>query len=197
MSITSDAPPALLSRKLKRLVETLAKEFADKQRGHCARVDHLSPMESQTACRELRALDVADLKTYVLTSERAPALLDLELGIFADHAIELRNRKHTSLCLFVPSDLLDVTASSLGNSFAPFDLPAFLRVVKDELYHRLPDTVFEQVGSVMRQMKGGARVSREEEIDYLSAILDAPTPETVGAELWRVGLIPRFCGRVH
>ncbi len=179
------APP--LSRKMQRLIERLASEFDGKLPGHCVRVDHLSAEEARSAGMGLRSVMSANAETYVLSHDQQD-----DLQIPSDRAIELRNRKRSGLCLFVPADLQDVAVSSLGNSFAPFDLPEFLRRLVDELQNDIPRDVKPYVNAVFRQLRGTARVPVEDEIDYLSAILDNPTLETAGAELWRVGLIPDY-----
>jgi len=186
--ITDDPSVTLpMSRKMQRLIERLAREFAGKQVGHCVRVDHLSADDARFACAGLRALEPEETETYVLSHDQQD-----DLHIPSDRAIELRNRKRSSLCLFVPADLQDVAVSSLGNSFAPFDLPGFLRSLADDLHDEIPRDLKSYVAAVFRQLRGAARVPVEDEIDYLSAILDSPTLETAGAELWRVGLIPDF-----
>ena len=191
---STSTPAAPLSRKIHRLVQCLRAEFSGKETGHCVRVDHLTGDEARTACHALRELcaaeNSAEIETYVLASDdkKAPALD--ELSLYADRAIELRNRKKTGLCLFLPADLRDMTASSLGNSFAPFDMSAFLKSAAQELTNQIPDELKREVQSVLSQLRGRAAVPAEQEIAYLSAALDSPDTETIGRELWRVGLIP-------
>ena len=183
----AQGPP--LPRKLEELVTRLIAEFADKQLGHCVRVDHLSADDGLTCCRALQVRLPASVTALVLSHEAQDAL-----HVPADKAIELRNRKRTSLCLFVPATLQDAAVSSLGNSFSPFDLALFLRILSETLRSQVPDDLSEMIGAVLRQLRGSARVPVEDVIGFLSAVLDAPLPETVGAELWRVGLIPDFSG---
>jgi len=183
----SEIAPPRLTRKLESLVAELTAEFEDKQVGHCVRVDHLSAEDGLACCRALQEQLPEGVAAYVLSHDRQDAL-----HVPADKAIEIRNRKRTSLCLFVPATLQDAAVSSLGNSFSPFDLPLFLRTLADGLRVQIPDDLSEMVGAVLRQLKGSARVPVEDVIDFLSAVLDAPQPETVGVQLWRVGLIPDF-----
>jgi DNA phosphorothioation-dependent restriction protein DptH len=193
-----------LSRKMRGLVQALAREFSGKSPGHCVRVDHLTATDGIQACLSLRRLLAelgrdGDVSTYVLAHDEQD-----EVQIPADRAIELRNRKSSSLCLFVPASLQDAAVSSLGNSFSPFDLPALLLRLAEELRCDLPGCIEAEVNAALRQLRGSARVPVEEVIDYYSAVLDEPDLETVGRELWRIGLIPdltqdlaEFCRRVE
>ena len=184
-----------LSRKIKRLVRCLRAEFDNKQVGHCVRVDHLTASEARTACKALHELCAKDnpvrIETFVLASDVKNTVVPDEFSLYADRAIELRNRKRASLCLFLPANLRDMTASSLGNAFAPFDMTAFLKDTVQVLINEIASTELKRdVQSVLRQLRGRASVPAEQEISYLSAVLDLPEAKTVGLELWRVGLVP-------
>ncbi|MCX6378503.1 MAG: hypothetical protein NT023_03365, partial [Armatimonadetes bacterium] len=183
-------PDKHIDRKLQALVERLTEDFTDKQVGHCIRVDYLSHEEGVLSCQKFRDLwrDAErehDVTAFVLTSGEPD-----EIHIPSDRAIEIRNRKSSSLCLFVPADMKDVAVSSLGNSFSPFDISSFLKNLREHLRAEIPEPIADEVNAALRQLRGGAAVSVEQVIEFLSTVLDNPTLETVGIELWRIGLIP-------
>ncbi|MGC4042256.1 MAG: ATP-binding protein [Armatimonas sp.] len=174
-----------VSRKIASLVRQLSTQFNGKLLGHCIRVDHLSAEECQEACAAIRALLPSNVDAYVLSHDQID-----DWHIPADKAIEIRNRKRTSLCLFIPATLQDVAVSSLGNSFSPFDLPSFLRRLIEELRSEIPNELMHPVAAVLRQLKGSARVPVEDIVCFLGSILDSPVTPTVGEQLWQVGLLP-------
>src|SRR4051812_37283859 len=101
------------------LAELVQAELAGTEEGHCARVDFLDRDESHAICQVLRASPAGAsgaLAVFVLRGGPAPEGTDLsEILISTDQAIERRNRKQERLCLFVPADIVDAAASSLGN----------------------------------------------------------------------------------
>jgi hypothetical protein len=174
----------MLEKLLNELAEQITEEFRDRETGHCLRVDNLSPDVCGRLCTQLRT-SAHRFQTFVLAEEPRS---DQELR--PDQAVELRNGKNSSLCLLVPANLSQVTASSLGNSFSTFAFNRFLEKVERTLQSRLPAEIATLAGTVGRQLKGRAAVSREDMIDYLLSLQTSPSPEAAGRELWRVGLIP-------
>lgn len=169
-----------------RLAEALRKELARAAVGHCLRVDHLSRDNGQVVCQKMRGHLPADSLAFVLSSGSPQG------GIFLrpEEAIEMRNRKRAKLCLFVPADLVDAAASSLANAFAAFDLQGCFRRVVEELRERLPEEARAVAQRARGVLRGRGRPSAEDEADYLSSVLEDPSVERAGAELWRLGLIP-------
>jgi DNA phosphorothioation-dependent restriction protein DptH len=167
------------------LVEAIRVEFQHRSIGHCLRVDNLTDETAHRVCRELRGSSAVSFETYVLggSTEEADTLRP-------DQAIELRNRKESSLCLIVPAGLGHVTASSLGNSFASFDLTKFLHGMAERLEHSFPDAVRLILRRVRVQLKGRASVSQEDLIEFYLRAKENPDASAIGRELWRVGLIP-------
>jgi len=133
----------------------------------------------------VRCIEFHRILAYVLSLEPAGSA-----EIRADQAIELRNQKETGLCLIVPAGLGDLTASSLGNSFATFDFNRFLQAVAERLEHGLNNDVQSWVRRIRSQLKGRASVSHEDLIGFYLQIKDASDAAIIGRELWRVGLIP-------
>lgn len=172
---------------VKHLADAVLREFATTEIGHCLRVDYLRADDAQDACRLLRELaGQAEIRAHVL---EAPGV-DPELAISTEEAVELRNRKTCRLALFVPAGLVDTTASSLTNSFASFDLDRCFKLCSASLLDRLPDEISGLVRQCLGALRGTARPTAEARADYLAAVSEQPALETVGRELWRVGLIP-------
>src|SRR2546426_4926033 len=106
-------------------VELLAREIVarlkDTEPGHCARVDFLNRAEAQRICQYIMQQQlVQEVVFHILASNESHMKTDT-IFITTDKAIELRNRKHERLCLFIPSDLVDASYSSIANSFALID----------------------------------------------------------------------------
>src|SRR5712691_8290182 len=97
------------------LADEILKLFVDTALGHCARVDYLErveAVETYTAIRNRVALGTLAVRILAGVENRSAD----DLYISTDQAIEIRNRKAQRLCLFVPTDLVDATASSLANA---------------------------------------------------------------------------------
>ncbi len=174
----------MLENLLHELADQIAEEFQNRDKGHCLRVDNLDNDICAKLCTQLRST-APGFDTFVLSE--APAA---DQEVRPDQAVELRNGKDASLCLLVPANLSQVTASSLGNSFSSFAFNRFLERVERVLLSNLPQEIGALAGTVRRQLKGRAAVCREDMIDYLLSLKTSPSPESAGRELWRVGLIP-------
>lgn len=170
---------------LDKLVEALAEELAGKELGHCERLDYLSRDEALYACRHLRESASDPVQTFVLGDGG-----DGDLGITSDQAIELRNRKGSVLCVIVPADNRDPAASSLGNSFKPFDVQGFLRGLADRLRSELRPEFTEAVRVIRQQFRGRSRPSTEHEVEFLDRVRQCSSVEEIGRHLWMVGLAP-------
>ena len=173
-----------LNMKIACLATAISKELQGRKSGHCLRIDYLSKSECRQACVELREISEEDVQSFVLDE------FEDALTIPVDRAIELRNRKMGRVCIFVPADLQDVAVSSLGNSFSVFPLSKFLKATVDDLRKTLDSPFAKYVDVVFRQLKGGASVSDEKKIEYLSSLHYDDSWEAIGTNLWRVGLIP-------
>lgn len=175
----------MLQNLVPQLVEAIGAEFQHRSPGHCLRVDNLPPETAIRLCSALRGSSPVDFETYILSS--GPHSADT---LRPDQAIELRNRKESSLCLIVPAGLGHVTASSLGNSFANFDLGKFLHATAERLERGFSDDVQLLLRRVRAQLKGRASVSQEDLIEFYLQATESPDPASIGRELWRIGLIP-------
>jgi hypothetical protein len=174
----------MLENLIGELTTAIAGEFAGRKAGHCLRVDNLKPESAYRLCDSLGQMR-ATFATYVLSVDpRKP------VEIRADQAIEMRNQKGTGLCLLVPAGLGDLTASSLGNSFATFDLRRFLQFIVERLERGFSAEIQASVRRIRLQLKGRASVSHEDLIGFYLSIKSAPDSSAIGRELWRVGLIP-------
>lgn len=179
--------PLLCDRLAKALVENLKGAEA----GYCLRVDHLDSTDANCLCRKMReGITASGVETWVLsTCDRGDPL-----EITPERAIELRNRKQVRLALLVPAGVMDVASSSLTNSFASFDLQAFWREAAKDLLLGLPEDLQVMVRRVVSTLRGVMVPRIEQQTDYLASVIADPTPRQVGAEIWRVGLIPDFGG---
>jgi DNA phosphorothioation-dependent restriction protein DptH len=175
----------MLHNLIPELVEAIRAEFQHRSLGHCLRVDNLPPETARQLCCVLRESSGVNFEAYLLGSGAPDAD-----ALRPDQAIELRNRKESSLCLIVPGGMGHVTASSLGNSFASFDLGKFLHETAERLEHSFPDDAQLRLRRVRAQLKGRASVSQEDLIEFYLQAKDRPEPSSIGRELWRVGLIP-------
>jgi DNA phosphorothioation-dependent restriction protein DptH len=171
------------------LADRVVAELADATVGHCIRVDHLERKLAHELNDAARGRAPADVETYVLSTSTEDG------SISHQRAIELRNRKRSKLCLFVPGDVGGNQVSSLENSFAAFDLEgAFHRIGRD-LEEQLSPPVRMLVKRVRSQLTGSLRVNAEQWLDLLGHVVEAPI--RLGAELWRVGLIPDTSGELE
>ena len=170
-----------------RLAEVLGSDLRSKEIGHCVRVDYLSRIDAIAACSALQALGIHDLEALVIAREPADAR---EADV--DRAVELRNAKSCRLCVFIPIGFSEAASSSLANAFSPFDLKGFLKAFAEELRDQLPSSLRDYVTEMRRRFRGLLRPQVEEEIDYYAALVDDPSAEVAGRELWRVGLVPEL-----
>lgn len=177
------------------LAESLLARLHGVTHGHCARVDYLTGADAIAVCRALRAAapaSVPDLAAYVLGAA-APSQDAGNLYITTDRAIELRNRKATILCLFVPADLVDAAFSSLANSFELIDGRQLQQDALALLRRELPLEAEQVARTVFTRVRLSPRASDDQRLDFASAAqrhaLDGSL-SSAGRELWRVGLIP-------
>src|SRR6201986_3767295 len=110
----------MLEQLLDELTEQLVEEFNGRDKGHCLRVDNLGLDSCSTLCAQLRRTSTT-FQSFVLAEQPQN-----DQEVRPDQAVELRNGKDASLCLLVPANLSQVTASSLGNSFSTFAFNRFL-----------------------------------------------------------------------
>ena len=119
------------------LADAIAHELIGTEPGHCARVDFLERDQAQAICEEFsKQAILPQTSLHILT--RDPEQTTNPRYITTDRAIELRNRKTSRLCLFVPSDMVDAAFSSLANSFALIDGRSLYRKVLRQLVDNLP-----------------------------------------------------------
>jgi len=131
-----DDPPATTSAdddsirriRAERLADVIAADSGAAGAGHMVRVNHLDRDEARRVGDALRRLVHAagSLHVALLVGQGGG---HHETTMTTDRAVEFRNRKAGSLCLFVPANLVDAAASSLGNSFAEIN--------GEDLYGRL------------------------------------------------------------
>jgi DNA phosphorothioation-dependent restriction protein DptH len=182
--------------KIALLTEAILKEIRGAGRGHCARIDFLELDDVLLLCQQLRESDEAQRGTiFQILATGREQVADNPLFILPDRAIELRNRKIGRFCLFIPAGSVDATASSLANAFAPIDGRQLYETALRDLQRRLQErsaAVAAQVRTVFSHLRNWPGLSHERRLDFVAAafthVLNG-TPERIGLELWRVGLI--------
>jgi len=179
------------SRLYDLLADGVVRAMTGTDDGHCARVDYLSAEEAEAVCRSLRARS-AEFTSYVLGEGADQSGANADLYCTTDVAVEMRNRKRGRLCLFVPIGLVDATISSLGNSFAGIDGRTLYGDAEQHILRELAPSTRATVDAIKRQLRGTARTSQGARLDFILAAerhQHAGTLDTLGLELWRVGLI--------
>ncbi|MEO7021435.1 MAG: ATP-binding protein [Ktedonobacteraceae bacterium] len=177
-------------------VELLAHEIVARlqntETGHCSRVDFLDRVTAQSVCEYILSHHlVQGVSLHILGSNEAQSKANT-LFILPDKAIELRNRKQASLCLFVPADLVDAAYSSIANSFALIDGRALQTLVLKQVQERLSPELATVVRAVFAKSRDFSGVSEEQKLDFALAVfrrMQSGEAELSGLELWRVGLI--------
>ncbi|KAA9374842.1 DUF87 domain-containing protein [Microbispora cellulosiformans] len=166
-----------------RIAGHLGSRLAQRQPGHCVRVDDLSTVDAHAVADEVERHRI-ECQVHVLAhlEPRHP----LEIG--ADRAIELRNRKGRPLLLLVPAGA-GHAASSLDNSFEPLPLITLLTTVTETLEKELSATAVAALVNEVKRVLGRTR-QVETWARFLGAVAADPSVHTVGRELWQVGLVP-------
>jgi hypothetical protein len=177
-----------LSRDLLiQLALTLTRRLSEAEVGHCMRVDHLAPEDAATVVADAVSHLTGDRSLLrLLVAERGSH----EFGISVEEAVELRNRKQFRLCLVVPAGFSDAAVSSLGNSFAQFDVGGFFRDEATRILEELPGAERQAARRVRDMLHGPTEIAPEHWADYLARVKKEVGLEAMGLALWRVGLIP-------
>lgn len=166
------------------LVEAIADELermlAGAVDGHCVRVDDI---EEELATRLAGDLTVRAPGVDVLILRSRPGG---PREVAPERAIELRNRKLRPLLLLVPLGE-GSAASSLDNSFERRPALDIFTAVEGELRRRLSES---PVRDAVAQLRFARRGQAEAWAEFLSELCVAPHTETLGRNLWRIGLIP-------
>ncbi|WP_164689339.1 ATP-binding protein [Herpetosiphon llansteffanensis] len=170
----------------KILIERL--EYTDI--GHCIRIDNFSHDISfdlyNIMCENCRERDI-DL--YILSSNKS--YTDPKY-ITTDRAIELRNRKKSKLCLFIPVDMIDAAFSSLANSFEPIDGGWIQKKVIENIYNKLSNEAKSIIRNIERVFKSPLYLSVDRKLLFYSNIYQRDQKQEldlIGFDLWQVGLI--------
>ena len=173
------------------LADVIAEELDDVDEGHCVRVNHLDEGLAREVMARLSERELPHVHARIL-EPRGEA--SDPLAVSADQAIEMRNRKEGVLCLFVPAGAHDSAASSLGNSFSSLDGPDLIRkaygAFKDCQGTENAERVVE---AVRRQTTSRFRPTQTELLELALAAQNRAEhgeANSIGLELWRVGLIP-------
>ncbi len=173
------------------LADAIAYELTGTEPGHCARVDFLERDQAQAICEEFsKRATLPQTSLHILTRDRDQTTNPRY--ITTDRAIELRNRKTSRLCLFVPSDMVDAAFSSLANSFALIDGRSLYGKVLHQLVDTLPAQAQRIVRDVFAYLRAPLRASDSQKLAFCSALADRAESEDLdraGLDLWRVGLI--------
>ncbi len=183
--------------RVELLAQAVMDQIAKVEIGHCARVDFIGRAEVEQVSQQLLQIMPPKKRfaVHILTTTQKAQTAVNSLSITADRAIEIRNRKEQSLCLFIPDDLLEAGYSSIANSFALIDGRALYASVLRKAQRLLTQTSLDgsaRVKAVFAQLRGMPGLSDERRLDFaLTAYRHAVNGklEQLGLELWRVGLI--------
>ncbi len=177
-------------------IELLAQEIVARlhntSAGHCARVDFLRRTDAIRVCEFIRKHQLASEILFRILIAPDEQKKKRSFLITPDKAIELRNRKRECLCLFIPSDLVDTSSSSIANSFALIDGRALQPLMFKQVVAKLPLDLHPMVRAVSTRSRGIVGVSEEQRLDFALAALrrvQSGESASIGLELWRVGLI--------
>ncbi|MDT0164503.1 ATP-binding protein [Actinotalea sp. AC32] len=174
MSTPHDLLTDLLADQLEHLMDGA-------EPGHCVRIDDVDAGLADRLCLTTRTR----LPGVAVRVLRATAKEDHD--IVAERAIELRNRKQHACLLLVPAGE-GHAASSLDNSFMRVPVLDIYQDTEGSLLERIADA---QVREVVRRNKRWLRGQhREAWAEFLAELCADPSSTTLGANLWRVGLIP-------
>jgi DNA phosphorothioation-dependent restriction protein DptH len=181
------------TQRIEHLADLVLKRLTGAAAGHCVRINYLRADEAQSVCehiREHRCGEIPDLHVYLLAARGSDPVDDV--SITADRAIELRNRKVGCLCLFVPSDLIDATASSLGNSFAEIDGRQLHRQALDRVRNGLGEEALQRFRAINAELTNTTWASDDDKLELAFNIAEREHVgelDQAGFDLWRVGLI--------
>lgn len=163
------------------LVGHLANFMDSAEPGHCVRIDDVAPSLGPTLVGALRQR----LPGVAVNVLRADPATDIEIP--PQKAIELRNRKLQACLLLVPAGE-GHAASSLDNSFKRIPMLDLFSQADLSLLSELTDEALLEAARRLR--RSVARTDREAWAEFLAAIVEDPTEQTFGENLWRIGLIP-------
>ncbi len=165
------------------LTNLMIEQLKNMTLGQCLRIDDINEVTAHGL--------VAGLKEIAQGSDiycLGPANSSDGVTISAENAIERRNRKVQPLLLFVPVGQ-GHAASSLDNSFSRESFVSLLTRAAEKLDASLAKTeIFKSVRAAKKLVK--AKVSADQWADFLSTLVDSPTDDNFGRELWQIGLVP-------
>ena len=169
------------------LAEIILNRLKQTSLGHCARIDYLGRRESTVLCQHLseKGRDI-DLAARVLVSNANAGTGD-EYVVTTDQAIELRNRKQTRVCLFVPGDMVDAAFSSLANSFELIDGRELHSMVLTKAVSELPSGTQQIWRAVSQRLRRPLNVSVDRQLDLVGALADLSETralEQAGLAIW-------------
>ena len=165
------------------LAEQVTNRMEGKDTGHCLRLDHIGLSDAHQVVQMIVEQNPS-FEIWILRAD------DQELDdyeIHTERAIQKRNQKDSSLVLLIPPG--QEVAGSLDNSFEKLSLTNLLQLAKSQFRDQLNT---HEVGNVIQQILRvrTKRVRLDQMVTFLAVVLASPSLETIGHEMWRVGLIP-------
>ena len=171
----------------KILLESIAAQISvhmqNKLIGHCLRIDHVNPEVASEIMAELNS-ETRDFEVFILASQGS--VVSDSYSISEERAINKRNLKEKSLVLLVPNNQ---AADSLDNSFNRISIA---ELIQKSIYDFNEKLDFDQVGILINQIRRlkTHNIDQEDLAVFLGFICENPTIDTIGKELWRIGLVP-------
>jgi DNA phosphorothioation-dependent restriction protein DptH len=168
--------------------------------GHCMRVQDLDDALTSRLCSALRA-EVSDAAVVILADQHATDVADPYVS--PTKLVELRNPEadgslRPPLLVFIPSGLRAAAEDSFGvATFEELDLSDAYRELEDQMIAALGEPYRGIAAQLLRDLRGDARSGLFADSAaavrwLLTARANGNAPETLGAALFHLGLIPDF-----
>lgn len=191
--------PADVNAELEHIIEErLRAVLATREPGHCMRVGDLDTVVMLAVARNLRQSIGAAAQVHVLSSA---AKKDDSLLITGSKLVELRNplaegELRPPLLVFVPNDLRTAAEDSFAEAtFEQVSVADTFKLLRARLVERLPEALRAAVPEILTLLedRNWRWADALAAVRFLLSIrLNGSDPETVGASLCELGLVPDF-----
>lgn len=173
----------------------LDERLAEARPGHCLRISHLSESVMLDLCRKLNAgslnADNADI-VYLLGPWQKP---QWPWQVSATQLIELRNAEARPLLVFVPPGVRTAAEDSFDvSTFVDLELTTVPHSVRTSLRTGLTENIQSLTDHTIRYLTEIERMVSDDDVIryYLTILQNELSPETAGAAIYQLGLIPDF-----
>jgi DNA helicase HerA-like ATPase len=162
---------------IEHLAARIARKYTKTPLGHAARLDGLDLVDAKEFCKQLQnRLD--DHWDIMIVTNQPETDHEVELDV----AIERRNDKSKCRFFIIPANLVAESAASLADTEV-HHVTEHLRPISRMLLRKLPNGLHDFAKEAMKRKPPSACV------DFLCVVLDSPTLEDCGKNLWKLGLV--------